>query len=192
MDLSYKSIDELTEQLSAKLADVIINILEDRGVLAGKNKRTEKNAYQKTEQLLYNYVGFKRIVDEKLKEIETIKEFGVPKRSKSIVQFGGSTGGTVQGIVLPEETVENAVQKIYASIVETMDAIEFIDKGMSALKMDPYYKILEMRYFEGRTQEDIALEFDCSQVTISKNQSRLVRELSMQLFPNQSIAEMMN
>lgn len=189
MELSNKTIDKLVD----KLTDSIINILETRGIVKNNSygKRTEKNAYQKTEQLLYNYVGFKRIVQNKLVEIENLKKYGVPQRSKSIVQFGG-TGGTVQGIVLPEESVESAVQRLNDSIVDTVRAIEFVDKGMEALKNDPYYKILELRYFEGRTQEDISLEFDCSQVTISKNLSRLVRELSMQLFPNQIANEILN
>jgi DNA-directed RNA polymerase specialized sigma subunit len=67
-----------------------------------------------------------------------------------------------------------------------------IEKGMGTLKADPYYKVLEMVYFERRTQEEIALEFDVSQVTISTNKKRLVRELSMQLFPNQVVDEMLN
>ena len=62
---------------------------------------------------------------------------------------------------------------------------------MDALKSDPYYKILEMRYFEGRTQEDIALEFGVTQVTISTNKSRLVKALAMRLFPDQVIGEML-
>ena len=73
----------------------------------------------------------------------------------------------------------------------TVQAIALIDKCMAQLRNDPYYGILEMRYFDGRTQEDIALEFGCSQVTISNNKNRLVRELSMRLFPNQAINEMM-
>ena len=87
--------------------------------------------------------------------------------------------------------MESAVHRIKASVQDTVQAIALIDKCMGQLKNDPYYKILEMRYFEGRTQDDIALEFNCSQVTISKNKGRLVRELSMRLFPNQAVGEML-
>ena len=50
--------------------------------------------------------------------------------------------------------------------------------------------MLPYRYFEGRTQEDISNEFGVSQVTISKNISRLIRELSMRLFPEQVVGEL--
>ena len=151
----------------------------------------EKTAYQKTEQLLYNYNAFKKIVEERYQEIEEIKKYGVPKKGSAVVEYGKG-GGTVQGIVLPEESVEVAVRTVQDSVQGTVQAIAMIDKCMSLLKNDPYYKILEMRYIEGRTLEDIALEYGCSHVTISKNKSRLIRELSIKLFPDQVVHEMMN
>ena len=114
----------------------------------------------------------------------------MPKKGDAIKQYGG--GSVAGGLVLPEESVEAAVHRIQASVQDTIQALNLIDKCMSQLRSDPYYKLLEMRYFEGRTQEDIALEFNCSQVNISKNKSRLVRELSMRLFPNQVVGELMN
>lgn len=193
MQLSKKSMLELAEMI----ADVIVTSLEKRGVVgrasgkSGDNDRPKKTAYQRTEQLLYNYRGFKKIVAARMEEIENLKKYGVPKRSASIVEYSPHSG-TVGGIVLPEESVEQAIRTVQDSIVDTVQAIALIDKCMATLKSDPYYRILEMRYFEGRTQEDIALEFGCSQVTISNNKSRLVKELATQLFPNQVIEEMLN
>ena len=159
---------------------------------AAESKPKEKTAYQKTEQLLYNYRAFQKIVKERMDEIEDIKKYGVPKKSGAIVEYGGNVGGTPRGIVLPEESVESAVQRIMDSVQDTVAAISLIDKCMAQLRSDPYFCILEMRYFEGRTQEDIAYQLKCSQVNISKNKGRLVRELSMRLFPNQVIEELMN
>lgn len=158
----------------------------------GEGKCKEKTAYQKTEQLLYNYRAFQKIVQERMEEIEDIKKYGVPKKSGAIVEYGGNVGGTPRGIVLPEESVESAVQRITDSVQDTVQAISLIDKCMAQLKSDPYYCILEMRYFDGRTQEDIAYQLNCSQVTISKNKGRLVRELAMRLFPNQVVGELMS
>lgn len=166
-------------------------------VLEGLEKRNPqppavsgKTAYQKTEQLLYNYMGFKRIISEKEAEIETIRLYGVPKRSASIVEYSPHSG-TVHGIVLEEESVEQAIRSVQASVHGTVQAVALIDRCMEMINTDPYYKIIPMRYFEGRTQEDIADIFGCSQVTISKNKNRLIKELSIRLFPNQAVAEMM-
>lgn len=163
--------------------------------LSGNSKSkpeiNEKTAYQKTEQLLYNYNGFKRIINEKMLEIDNLRKYGVPQKSGSVVAYSPHTG-TVQGITLQEETVEQAVQNVERSVADTVAALALIDRCMAALKSDPYYPILEMRYFESRTQEDIALELNCTQKTVSVNKNRLVRELSMRLFPNQVMNEMLH
>lgn len=177
------------------VANAVVEALEKRNLIGNAsvsaNPKTEKTAYQKTEQLLYNYNGFKRIIAERMLEIEELRMYGVPQKSSGAMGERVQTSHAVQGIVLEEESVENAVRTVQASVQGTVQAIALIDKCMAALKNDPYYKVLEMRYFEGRTQEDIALTFNCSQVTISNNKSRLVRELAMRLFPNQAIEEMM-
>ena len=189
MQMSDKSI----KKLASLVADSVVSALEKKGMIGGSaaKSKTGMTAYQKTEKLLYNYVGFKRIVDEKLQQIEELRKYGVPEKDGSIVAYS-PRGGTVQGTVLQEESVEQAIRTVQDSIVQTQCAIDLVDKGMATLESDPYYKVLEMRYFEGRTQEDIALELGCSQVTISNNKSRLVRELSMPIFTDQVADEILN
>jgi len=187
MQIEQREFVELANIIAKAVADTLEKRLNLQS--ANATPKTEKTAYQKTEQLLYNYMGFKRIVAERMREIEELRKYGVPQ-SCAVKEYVDK-GNTVQGLVLEEESVENAVRTVQASVEGTVQAIALIDKCMAALKNDPYYKVLEMRYFEGRTQEDIALTFNCSQVTISNNKGRLVRELAMRLFPNQAIAEMM-
>lgn len=160
------------------------------GTTANANVKTEKTAYQKTEQLLYNYKGFKKIVQERLDEIEEIKQYGVPKNCGALgerVQGGALPGG----IVLPDESVEQAVHRIHCAIESTVRVIALIERSMSLLSNDPYYDVLEMRYFEGRTLEDIAAHFKCDTSTVSRNRSRLVKELSLRLFPDDVVNEYM-
>lgn len=178
-------------ELAEMVATTVVEILEKKGLIGTPEPapKTEKTAYQKTEQLLYNYNGFKRVVEERLQEIEDLKKYGIP-RSSAVTEYV-QKGGIPKGIVLEEESVEGAIANVQRSVETTVEAISLIDKAMDSLKTDPYFDILRMRYFEGRTQEDIAEHLGCSQVTVSKNKNRLVRELSMRLFPNQAISEMM-
>ena len=83
-----------------------------------KMEKPEKSAYQKTEQLLYAYNDFKRVVDERMQEIEELRKFGVPSKSGSIMEYSAH-GGTPQGIVLEEESVEAAVRNVQASVQGT-------------------------------------------------------------------------
>lgn len=190
MELSKENMVEF----ASLVANAVVDALEKKNIIsignASANGKVEKTAYQKTEQLLYNYNGFKRIVKERMDEIEEIKKYGVPKATS----FGGNIvgkGGTPHGIVLEEESVDIAVANVLKSVQGTVDALALIDKCMKSLEHDPYYDILRMRYFDGRTQEDIAAYYGVSQVSISKNKNRLVKELSIRLFPNQSINEML-
>ena len=180
-------------ELAELVATAVVGALKKENIIGNGEiapKKKVKTAYQKTEALLGSYKAFKKIIEERMVEIENIRKYGVPQKSTSIVEYTPGTGGTVKGIVLPEDSVEIAVRNVQASVQGTVQAIALIDKAMAALRSDPYYRILEMLYFEGRTQEDIALDFNCSQVTISNNKGRLVKELAMRIFPNQVIDEM--
>ena len=185
--------DEMIE-LARMIAVAVVDALEHKGIIGTHTpptKTQDKTVYQKTEQLLYNYMNFKRIVEERKKEIETIKECGAPQKSTSILEYVSKTG-VVHGLSTVEESMQAAIRSVQGSVDTTVQAIALIDKCMETMKNDPYYCILEMRYFEGRTQEDIADYLGCSQVTVSKNKSRLIKELSIKLFPNQAISEMLN
>jgi hypothetical protein len=174
------------------VAQAVVKALDGKLTSANANLKPDKTAYQKSEQLLYNYNGFQRIVAERLQEIEDIKKYGVPQKSAMSGGERVQTSHTVQGIVLPEESVEAAVRTVQASVEGTVQAIALIDKCMAALRNDPYYEVLPMRYFEGRTLEDIGVIFGKDTATISRNRVRLVKELSMRLFPDQYVSEIMN
>lgn len=182
-------------ELAELVAVSVVNALKQENIIgkadtSSANRKTEKTAYQKCEQLLYNYNGFKRIVEDRLEEIEEIKMYGV--------RHGGGIKERVQGgklpgdFVLPEESVENAVHKIQCAMSLTVQVIAMIEKCLDALKNDPYYNVLEMRYFEGRTLEEIAVYLDCDTSTVSRNRTRLVKEMALQMFPDDVVNEYMN
>lgn len=192
MQIERKELVEIIKTV----VEATINTLRIQGMLGTANnvgnasansKKTpmkEKSAYAQTEALLFNYNSFLKIVREKEQEIEDIRTYGVPERGSAVVKYGGNCGGKPRGLVLDEERVEEAVRNVQKSMESTVQAIEMINKGMAALKHDPYYRILEMRYFEGRTQEDIAVEFKCTQPNVAYHKSRLVKELAIRLFPD--------
>lgn len=189
--------DEMIE-LSELVAQSVVKALIDKGLVGTtssankKTKQSEKSAYSKTEQLLYNYNKFKKLVEDKQQDIVDLQTYGVPGKSSMSGGERVQSSHTNVGIVLPEESVENAVQRIHCAIQSTVQVISMIEKGLAALQSDPYYKILEMRYFEGRTLEDIGLYFNCDHSTISRNKSRLVKELALQWFPDEVVKEYIN
>jgi RNA polymerase sigma factor (sigma-70 family) len=189
--------EELTEIIKT-VVESTINTLVDRGLLgkasanaSSKVQVKEKSAYSQTEALLFNYNNFRKIIRQKEQEIEDIRKYGVCEKGSVVIQYGGNVGGKPRGIVLDEERVEEAIRTVQKSMETTVQALDMIDKNMAALKSDPYYRILEMRYFEERTQEDIAVEFNCTQQNIAHHKKRLIKELSIKFFPEKAVAELL-
>lgn len=193
--MAFGEIDEQTaRELANTIASAVVNALKKENSIGGLDEAASitgcKSACAKTETLLYNYRGLKRIVQEKEQEIVEIQTYGVPT-SCGIVEEPVQKSRVQTGIVLPEESVESAVRSIRASMQDALKAISMVEKGMKALESDPYYKVLEYQYFECRTQEEIARLLGCSQVTVSKNKNRLLRELAMRMFPEQAVQELL-
>lgn len=159
------------------------------GTAGGKSPGNPRSAYAKTESLLYNYKGFVRIVQQRLEEIRSLRECGVPERSKSIVEWSPG-GNPATGIILPSESVESAIANVQASVEKILRVLDMVDRAMEDLEGDPYFPILRMQYFERMKQEQIAVELGCSQVTVSKNKGRLVKEMALRLFPEQILDEL--
>lgn len=186
-EINIKNENELKTLIESVVTATVTAMNEKRNSAPEKPRYT---AYHRTEQLLYNYQGFKRVLEERMEEIEEIKKHGVPTKGGAVVEYTAG-GKRVQGLVLDEERVDAAVRVIQDSVEETVRVIALIDKCMASLKRDPYYDILEMRYFEGRTLEDIGVYFGCDHTTISRNKSRLVKELAMRIFPDEVIKDYM-
>lgn len=170
------NVNEIIE----KTAQAVVSELKNNGLL----KDRKQTPYQKTETLLYNYNDFKEVVEDKYKQIETIQEEGVPKKSASITSFSG------EQVTYVKSEAEKAEEMIYAieqSIQVTCKFINVIDAALDSLSNDPYFEIIPMKYFEGKTREDIAGFFDCDVKTVSRNKNRLINKLQIRLFSNEFI-----
>jgi hypothetical protein len=190
--MELNEIKDIIKMTIAELkAEGLLGNASANDKVIGKTEKAERNTYQKTEQLLYNYNNFKKIIDERMEDIEHLRIYGVPRKSGSVVEYHQSNG-TVGQLTLEEEDIDCAIRTVQASVQGTMQAVALIDKCMEAISHDPWYRILPMRYFEGRTQEDIAVELNTTQKTISVNKNRLVKELALRLFPSQVVDEIMN
>ena len=74
----------------------------------------------------------------------------------------------------------------------TVDFIKMIDDALKSIADDPYFKIIELKYFNGWTHEQIAEYFDVQPAAISKQRKRLINKLRPLIFPNDFISELYN
>ena len=147
----------------------------------------KKSAFQKTEQLLYNYQSFKAVIADKEEQIRTIIDSGRPKRSKDITNF--SIGGSAEYLSELEKD-EDKIEQIRNSIAITKHYIAIVDRELEKLSSDSYYDLIRLLYFEGITQDEAAEFFDCSQRTIWRNKQRIINKLRVMLFSDDVIKEL--
>ena len=152
-------------------------------------KYNKQTAFQKTEQLLYNYMNFKQVIIDKQKHIDFIKENGIQKRSKSIVSYSGNHQVDTRS---DDEKTNEQIEALENSIMITKRYIEIIDAALSKLEDDNYYDLIRLRYFEGKTREEIAEYFNVDVATVSRNKNRLINILKIHLFSDEVIKEIFN
>lgn len=71
----------------------------------------------------------------------------------------------------------------------TVKLVNKLEEALKTIEDDPYYEVIKMFYFERRPREYIALEFECTETTISRNKTRLLNLLTPKLFSDDVIYE---
>ena len=72
----------------------------------------------------------------------------------------------------------------------TNDFVKLIDEALAGISHDPYYDIIPMKYFDGKTHEQIAEHFDVQPAAISKQRKRLINQLRGVIFSDDFITEL--
>lgn len=73
---------------------------------------------------------------------------------------------------------------------KTKKLIAIIDRALKTIENDPYYEIIERFYFNNETRESIAEYYDVDVKTISRNKRRLINNLKVILFSDDTIEEL--
>ena len=162
-----------------EITSFIVEELSKRNLL-----RKGATTYQNTESLLYKYNDLKKSVEDREEEIEEIKTTGLREKSKSIFKIPEGSHSDYDTI---EEDIING---LITDIKKTQLTINRIDRILKKFKSDKYIDIIKLKYFENKTQQDIAAYFEKDTTTIWRNNKRLINEIKVYLFPNDVIKEL--
>jgi len=175
-------INKIITQTASETASSVVSELKRQGLMRD-NKQTP---FQKTEQLLYNYNNFRAAIEDKHEQVKNIKDYGLPQKSKSITSF--TSGGSYE-IQSDSEKAEDKVLAIESLIIVTRKFIAIIDSALQKISDDPYYKIIDLKYFNERSREEIAEIMNVDVSTITRNKNRLINVLKITLFSDEVIYE---
>ena len=173
----------LIDQTAKKaVAETVCELKRQNLIVEGK-----QTPFQKTETLLFNYNHFKAAIKDKEEQIREIRENGLAKKSACFSTYSGNDG--LIEVKSDEEKAEEKIERIEDSIKVTKNFIRIIDNALEALANDPYYELINLRYFKGWSREMIADHFNCDVKTVTRNKNRLINLLQIKLFSDEVIQQ---
>ena len=137
--------------------------------------RDTKDAFKATEKRLYAYpvLQAKKKDDEEM--LEEIMRHGVNGR--------GITRIVKNGARMEEDEKKAAVViDLKTAIADDQHEIERIEKALEQIADDEYRDIVRYKYFEQKTDDEIAEQMHCASRTVRAHKSRLVGRLSVFLY----------
>lgn len=182
IQLNGEILNLIDHTVKKTIGDTIIELKRQNLTVEGR-----QTPFQKTETLLFNYNNFKAAIKDKEEQILEIKEMGLAKKSAAFSSYSGNDGYIE--VKSDMEKAEEKIERIELSIKSTRNYIRIIDDALEALIEDPYYELINLRYFKGWTREEIAEYFDCDVKTITRNKNRLINLLQIKLFSDEVIQQ---
>ena len=172
-----------------EIKDIIKDTIAELEKQGRIKKPQDKTAYQRTESLLYNLNGFYDAVEFHEQQIEFLKEAGAPKKSKSITSYVANSG--LRENKDESEIVEEKIEEEKKVIYRTRLLLSIIENAISELPEEKLPEIIDLIYRDRMDIMSVAEEVGKSHVTVSKNKKQMVAMISIKLFPDESIKEIL-
>lgn len=156
----------------------ICKIIDDKLESKIKDLKNINPPYRKVEVILKNYKNFQKMLvslREQLNNIEVVKRINVDS-TKPI--------GYVD--YKPDiEKKEDIKDKINEEILIYENRILKTENALDFIKNDKYYRIIELKYFENYSVEDICEKLNITEKTYRSHRNRLIDSLTLYLFPKE-------
>lgn len=177
------NIEEIIQKVAERTAKQTVVELRKQNMM----KDDKQTPYQKTEILLYDYNSFLAAIEDKEEEIQEIQNYGLKKRSNSVIPNQGS-GTQLSEVKTEQQKIDDKIAEIRESISVTMRFVDIIDEQLEQLKMnESYFELIPLKYFQGKTYDEIAEHFHCDVRTVHRQKKNLINKLQIRLFSDDVI-----
>ena len=130
----------------------------------------------------------KELINQAVKQtVSELKRNGLIKENRL-----NSFQKTEKILFLYPQMKRNVLKYDFDGLKITNDFVKLIDEALAGISHDPYYEIIPMKYFDGKTHEQIAEHFDVQPAAISKQRKRLINHLRGVIFSDDFITELFN
>lgn len=164
-----------------EITKFILQELETMGMIKKKN-----DTFKNTESVLYSYNPIKETISQRKRQIKEFKKYGLPKKSSSVKVISNNNINIEENDLL-----DTTIKNIEKSIIKTKVILNYIDSILFKFNNDPYYQIIQLKYFENKTIEEIAEIMKKDISTITRNKNRLINALKTYLMPNEILSDIL-
>ena len=159
--------------------EMTVDEIITRAVVATRQScaREVRDAFKATEKRLYAYPILQAKIQDDRERIAEIECLGAREKSHGITRLarGGSR-------LDPDEVRAAVIMDLRVQIASDTHEIQRIEKALEQTREDEYAEIIRYKYFEQKTDEEIAELMDCTDRTVRTHKSRLVGRLAVFLY----------
>ena len=178
MELEEKQLELITK----KTTESVFEVLRKNGF----EIKEKKTVFQKTEQLLYLIPQLKEAIDHNKERIKDLKKYGISKGGSAVHVVPQTTPLREDVSDKIKREIENLQQRNY--IINSQ--IKWVNGILNTIRSDKFFEIIELKYYNGKTHEEIAEYFNCDESTVRRNKNRLINRIKTLLFPSDSVSEL--
>ena len=80
----------------------------------------------------------------------------------------------------------------HGAIIELENRIAQIEAAVDTVKDDPYFPIIKMRYFDKKTNAQIAERLKCDESTVKRHKNKMLESIRFALFRDSILEDMMH
>lgn len=157
-----------------EVRDIIQQAVE-AGRIAGA--REPKNILRATERRLRALPILRERILQNNEHLAEIRQYGPGSKDKSIVRFQ-RTGVRLS----PEEIIEALIIDMQATIAADEHEVTIMEGVIARAEHDPYFRVVSMRYFDGKTDAEIAEAIPCDATTVWRNRTRILDNITVWLY----------
>lgn len=174
----------------AKMQELIAEAVEKKMEEVGRRlilegKKGQRNWTKLTMKRLYSYPLLIKNIERYKLDIEDIRKEDMGK-SKSIVEFYAHSGGGEKPDL--EELRAAKIRIVEMKIDRDQKEIAEIEAALATIKDDPYYSIIDLKFFQKMAHEDIAETVPCGLATVSRQLGRLLDIVNITLYGADALA----
>ncbi|MEA5059730.1 MAG: sigma factor-like helix-turn-helix DNA-binding protein [Candidatus Pelethousia sp.] len=137
-------------------------------------------AYKATEQRLYRVPVLREKVEDDKEDLMALEsgeaELLCPR--PALLELGRTNNLRRS----PQEIRGDQMAVLRSRLAASERELRRMAAALSCIAEDPYYPAIELRYFQGMREVDIAERLQCDPATVRRNRARLVKRLALRLY----------